>query len=165
VSPWASSTSVSTSSWPWSSASISSWSCSPSLTTPYILGLLVKKIYQTFVIICVEFRLGFEPQIHPTRFAINFLFITARAERKVRLCVKLFEFFPRWILIHLTCALSKIQWRFLHGISTENYFRRIFQKFCANQDFLLPKFVKFRPTFCNFILRPYCVKKFTQFVV
>jgi len=35
----------------------------------------------------------FEAQILPTRLAIIFLLITAGAGRKVRLCVKLFDFF------------------------------------------------------------------------
>ena len=47
----------------------------------------------------IEFWLRFEPQTRPTRFAINFLFITARAERKVRPCVKLFDFFS-WVNTH-----------------------------------------------------------------
>jgi len=34
----------------------------------------------------MEFWLRFEPQIRPTRLAINFLLITVRAKRKVRLC-------------------------------------------------------------------------------
>ena len=46
-----------------------------------------------------EFWLRFEAQIRPTRLAINFLLITARAGRKVRLCVKLFEFFS-WANTH-----------------------------------------------------------------
>ena len=71
-------------------------------TTPYSLGILVWNFYQTFVIVSTEFWLRFEPQIRPTRFAINFLFIIARAERKVRLCVKLFDFFLKWIFICLT---------------------------------------------------------------
>ena len=47
----------------------------------------------------VEFWLRFEPQIRPTGLAIYFLFVTARAERKVRLCVKLFDFFS-WVNTH-----------------------------------------------------------------
>ena len=43
--------------------------------------------------VSIEFWLRFEPKIRPTRLAIIFLLITARAERKVRLCVKLFDFF------------------------------------------------------------------------
>ena len=35
----------------------------------------------------------FEAQIRPTGLAINFLLITARAGRKVRSCVKLFDIF------------------------------------------------------------------------
>jgi len=41
----------------------------------------------------------FQPQIRPTRLTINFLFVTARAERKVRLCVKLIDFFS-WVNTH-----------------------------------------------------------------
>jgi len=77
------------------------------LTTPYSLGIFVWNYYQTFVAMSIEFLLRFDSQIRPTRFAINFLFTTARAERKVRLCVKLFDFFPRWILIRLTWNLSR----------------------------------------------------------
>ena len=77
------------------------------LTTPYSLGLLVWKFNQTFIIVCIEFWLRFETHIRPTRFSINFLFITARVERKVRLCVKLLDLFPRWILIRLTWNLSR----------------------------------------------------------
>ena len=43
----------------------------------------------------IEFWLGFEPHIPLTRLAINFLFITARAERKDRFCVKLIDFFSK----------------------------------------------------------------------
>jgi len=32
----------------------------------------------------------------------------------------------------------------------KNYSGRIFQKFCADQSYSLPKLVKLRPTFCNF---------------
>jgi len=34
-----------------------------------------------------------------------------------------------------------------------------FRNFVENQGYPLPKLVKFRPTFCNFILDPYCVEK------
>jgi len=77
------------------------------LTAPYSLGILVWNFYQTFVILSIEFWLIFEPETRPKRFAINFLFITARAKRKVRSCVKLFDFFPGWILIRLTWNLSR----------------------------------------------------------
>ena len=63
------------------------------LTTPYSLGVLVWNLFQTFVTVSIKFRLRFEPHIRPTRLAINFLFITARAERKGRSCVKLFDSF------------------------------------------------------------------------
>ena len=88
------------------------------LTMPYSLGILVWTFYQTFVTVSIEFWLRFESQIPPTRLAINFLFITARVERKVRLCVKLFDFFPRWSVWPEICRfLSQIQSRFLCGIS------------------------------------------------
>jgi len=132
------------------------------LTTPYSFGLLVWNFYQTFVIVCIEFWLRFEPHIRPTGFAINVLFITARAERKSRLCVKLFDFFPRWILIRLTWSLSRSVPNSIEILTcnlSKKYFGRIFQKFCANQGYPLPKFVKFRRTFWIFIIRPYCVGK------
>ena len=46
----------------------------------------------------VDIWLRFEPQISPTRLEINFLFITARAERKIRLCAKLFN--STWVNTH-----------------------------------------------------------------
>ena len=57
------------------------------LTTPFSLGVLVWNFYHTFVTGSIEFWLRFEAQIRPARLAINFLFVTARAQRKVRLCV------------------------------------------------------------------------------
>ena len=45
------------------------------------------------------FWLRFEAQIRPTGLAINFLLIIARARRKVRWCVKLFDFFS-WANTH-----------------------------------------------------------------
>jgi len=54
---------------------------------------------------------------------------------------------------------SQIHWRFLGGIVGKNYSGRIFQKFCANQGYPLPKLLKFRRNFCNFILGPYCAHK------
>ena len=58
-----------------------------------LIGCLVWNFYQTFFIVSTDIWLRFEPQIRPTRLEINFLFITARDERKVRCCVKLFDFF------------------------------------------------------------------------
>ena len=49
-----------------------------------------------------ELWLRFEPQIFPTRFAINFFFIVVRAKSKIRLCVKLFGFISNLILICLS---------------------------------------------------------------
>ena len=77
----------------------------------------------------IEFWPRFEPQIRPTEFAINFLFITVRAERNVRLCVQLFDFFPKWILIRLTWNLSSLvpnsveilMWNFRQKLFWENF--------------------------------------------
>jgi len=136
------------------------------LTTPYSMGIFDWNFYQTFVTVSIEFWLRFEPQICPTRLAINFLFVTAKAEKKVRFCVwNCFIFFvgeysSGWPEI---CRVSfLIQWRFLGGISGKNYPERIFQKFCANQGYPLPKLVKFRPNFCNFIMGPYCAEKISH---
>jgi len=123
------------------------------LTTPYSLGVLVWNFYQMFVAVAIKFWLRFEPQIRPTRLKINFLSITARAERKVRLCVKLFDFFGGWILIRLTWNLSRfvsnlvqvLTWNF-----RKNYIGRIFQIFsrktrlsCTKTCEILPYLLQF----------------------
>ena len=77
------------------------------ITMPYSLSGLVWNFYQTFVIDSIDLLQRFESQIHPTRLAINILLITARAKRKVYLCVKLFDFFRGWIFILLTWNLSR----------------------------------------------------------
>jgi len=133
----------------------------PRLTTPYSLGILVWNFYQTLVIVSTEFWQRFETQTSPTWFAINFLSVTARLERKIRLCLKLFDFFPKWILIRLTWNLSRFvpnsvetpTWNFRKKLFHEN-FSEILLKTKA-----LPKLVKFRHTFCSFILGRYGVEK------
>ena len=99
------------------------------LTTPYSLGILVWNFYQTFVTVSIEFWLWFEPHIPPIRLEINFLFITARAERKVRLCVKLFHFFRGRILTRLTWnqslfvpnSVEILGWNFRKKLFQENF--------------------------------------------
>ena len=66
----------------------------------------------------------------------KFLFLTARAEMKVRLCAKLFDSFRGWILIRLTWNLSQIQWRFLGGISGKNHSGKIFRNFVKTKAIL-----------------------------
>ena len=98
-------------------------------TTPYSPGHMVWNFYQTFVTVSTEFWLRFEPQIRPTRLAINFLFITDRAEKKVRLGVKLFDFSRGWILIRLTWNLPRFvpnsvdihTWNFMKELFWENF--------------------------------------------
>ena len=96
-------------------------------TTPYSLGILVWNIYQTFLNVSTEFWLRFEPKIYPTKFAIIFLFITARVERKVRLCVKLFNFFPKWIIIRLSWILSRFVPNSVE-ILTRYFSKKLFRK-------------------------------------
>ena len=99
------------------------------LTPPYSLGILIWNFYQTFVTVSIEFWLRFEPQIRPKRLAIHFFFVTARAEKMVRLCVKLFDFFRGWILIRLTWNLSRLVpnsveilgWNFRKKLFRENF--------------------------------------------
>ena len=98
------------------------------LTTPYSFDISVSNFYQTFVTVSIEYWMRFDPQIRPTEISINFLFIIARAERKVRLCVKLFDFFTRRILIVLTqnllCfvpnSVEILTWSFKKKIFQEN---------------------------------------------
>jgi len=123
------------------------------LTTPYSLGHLVWNFYQTFVTVSTEFWLWFEPQIRPTRLVINILFITARAERKVRLCVKLFDFFRWWILICLTWNLSRfvpnsveiLTWNFRKKLFREN-----FSEILGKPRLFSTKTRKFSPYFSKF---------------
>jgi len=131
------------------------------LSTPYFLGILGWIFYQTFVIVSIEFWLRFEPHICRTNFAINFLFILARALKKIRLCVTMFFFLGEYSSVwhEICCVFSQLKSGFLRGISGKNYFGRILLKFCANQGYPLPKLVKFFLTFCSFILGSYCVEK------
>ena len=132
------------------------------LTMPYSLRFFWK-FYLTFFIVCINFWMRFESQIRPTRFSIYFLFIAARVERTVCLCVKLFDYFSRWILIclmwNLSCfvpnSIQILMWNFRKNLLWDKFFGN----FVKNQGYILAKFVKFRPTFCNFILGPYCVEK------
>ena len=105
------------------------------LTMPYSLGILVWNYYQTFFTVSNEFWIRFEPQIHPKRLAINFLFITVRTERKVRLCGKLFDIFRGRILLRLTLKLSRfvsnsveiLKWNFRKKTIAGEFFRNFVQ--------------------------------------
>ena len=133
------------------------------LTTLYSLGVLFWNLYQTFLTVSIEFWLRFEPQIRPTRLTISFLFITAMAERMVRSCVKLFDFFRGWILIHLTWNFSCfvpnsveiVTWNFRKKLFREN-FSEIFAQTKAIQYRNLWNFAL---RSAIFILRPYCAEK------
>ena len=135
------------------------------LTTPYSLGILVWNFYKTFFTVSTEFWLRFEPQIRPTRFAINFLFITARTERKVH-CAKLFDFFRGRILIRLTWNLSRfvpttveiLKWNFRKTLFLGEFFK----------NFVQTKAILYRNLWNSALLSEilFCVrialKKFTQ---
>ena len=105
------------------------------LTTPYSLGISVSNFYHTFLTVSIEFWMRFESQIRPTGFAINFLFITVMAERKVRFCVKLFVLFPSWILTCLTWNLLRsvpnsveiLTWNFRKKLFRENFSEILFK--------------------------------------
>jgi len=123
------------------------------LTTPYSLCILVWNFYQTFVIVSIECWLRLDPIIRSTRFAINFLFITATAEKKVHLCVKLFDFFPTLILIRLTCNLSRfsqILSRFLPGILGKTISGEFFRNFVQTKAIFYQNLWNF--TIVSFIL-------------
>jgi len=129
------------------------------------LGLLVSNFYETFVIVCTQFWLRSEPQIRPTRFAINCLFISARDERKVRFCVKLFDFFPRWTLIRLIWNLSRFVPNLVE-IPTWNFnkelFLEIFSEIYRKKGNPLSNFEKFRHSFSNIILGLYYLETFRK---
>ena len=99
------------------------------LTIPYSLGILVWNFYQSFVTVSIEFWLIFEPHIRPTRLAKKVLIHHCNAQRKVCLCVKLFNYFRGWILIRLTWNLSRfvqnsveiLRWNFRKKIFPENF--------------------------------------------
>jgi len=75
----------------------------------------------------------------------------SKAKRKVCLCVQLFDFFPRWILIRFTLNLShlfQIQWRFLHGILTKKLFPENFSEIICKPKLSSTKLCKIWPSYC-----------------
>jgi len=74
-------------------------------------------------------------------------------------CLILFVCEYSYVWPEICHVLSQIQWRFLRGISGKNYFGEFFRNFVQTKGYPLPKLVKFRPTFCNFILGLYCAEK------
>ena len=112
----------------------------------------------------------FEPQIRLTRFVMNFLFIIATIQRKVRFCVKLFDhFLTEYSSVWAeTCRVSShIQLGFFHKISIRNSFWKMSHKRFSLQGSPLSRFAKFCHSFCNFfefILRWRILKTLTQVV-
>ena len=73
----------------------------------------------------IEFWLRFESQTRSARLEINFLFVTVRDERKVRMCVKLCNFFRRWILIRLTWILPRFSQNWVETLGW-NFRKKLF---------------------------------------
>jgi len=117
------------------------------------------------VTVSIEFWLRFEAQIFPTRLALNFLLITARADRKVHLCDKTFDFFRGWILIRLTWNLSRfvpssveiLTWNFRKKLFPENFFEILCKTRLSN---IYQHLWNFALLSAIFILGPYCAEKF-----
>jgi len=123
------------------------------LTTLYSLGILVWNFYQTVFTVFVDYSLRFEPQIHPTRLVINFLFITANAERKARLCVKLFYFLMgeySFVLPKICRVLFQIQWILLRGISGKKLFWENFSEIWHKTRLSYTKTCEISPYFLQF---------------
>jgi len=117
------------------------------LNTPYSLGISVSNFYQTFITVSIEFWLRFEPQIRPTWFEINFLFITARAKKRLFVCVWncliffLGEYSSVW---RKNCrVLSQIQSRFFCGISGKTISREFLWNFIEKKGYPLPQLFNF----------------------
>jgi len=99
------------------------------LTTPYSLGILVWNFYQTFVNVSIEFWLRFESQIRTTRLAINFVFVTARAERRfvcVWNCLIFFvgEYLSVWpeaCYVFFPNSVEILGWNFRKKLIRENF--------------------------------------------
>ena len=112
---------------------------------PLGLGLIPlnfdMKFVLDFIIVSIELWERFQPQIRSTWFAIKNLFIVAKAERKVRLCVwNCFIFFPTeysFVWPEICRVFSQILSELLHIISAENCFGKILQKFWALQSYIL----------------------------
>ena len=138
------------------------WSCSGTYYALF-LGCLDLKFLPD-IPYCVYWDVArFEPQIRSTRFVMNFLFIIATTEKKVRFCMKLFDnFLTEYSSIWAeTCRVSsQIMLWFFHKISIGNSFWKMFQKLLALQGAPLFRCAKFFPNFCNFILSWYYTKKF-----
>jgi len=117
--------------------------------------------------VCIEFELRFESQIRPTRFKINFLFITSKVESKVRLCAKLFDFFSRWIFICLTWNILNFVPNLVHILkwnSRKKLFRKYFFEILWKTKVISSsKICEISPYFLQFcsVLKN-CVEKFTQ---
>ena len=113
------------------------------LITPYSLGVLNRNFHHTFLIMCIGLWLKFEPQIRSTRFAINFLFIIATTERKVRFYVKLFDhFLTQYSFVWAeVCRIStQLLLGFFHNISIRHYFRKLFKNVLHSKPLLFRYF-------------------------
>jgi len=129
-------------------------------------GCFGLKFLPDVVTVSTDFWLRFEAQTRPTRLAINFLLTTARAERKVRLCAKLFDFFRGRIRIRFTSNLSRfvpnsveiLTWNFRKKLFLEN-----FSKILCQPRFSSFETCEISPYFRQFLFWVLiALKRFTQ---
>ena len=124
------------------------------LTAPYSLGVLARNFYQTFVTVSTDFWLRFEPQIRPTRLAINFFINHCQSWKEGSyVCETVWIFL--WVNTHPIDLKFVAFWTKFSGDSYVEFQEKtisveFFKNSRANQGYHLPKLVKFRPSFCNF---------------
>ena len=104
----------------------------------------------------------FLAQICSTRFAMNFLFIIATTERKVRFCVKLFDHFLTdyssfWA--EITLVSSQIHLGLFHKISARKYFWKFSTNLFHSMELLFPD-LQYFALVSSILLSSYCAKKF-----
>ena len=135
------------------------------LITHYSLGVLIWNFYQTFLIVCIELWLRFEPQNRSKIFAMNYWFIIVTIERKVCFCEKLFDDFLTeysfvWAEI---CRVSyEILKGFFHKISKINsFFQNVPETSCTPRHSSF-QICEFCPSIYNFILSSFCAEKFQK---
>jgi len=113
--------------------------------------------------VSIELWPRLEPQIRPTRLAINF-FLSLPGLRRSYVCVSncLIFFVGEYSSVwpEICRVLSRIQWEFVSGVSGKKYFGRIFLKFSPKSR---TKTCKISPYFLQFLFYVrITVKKFTQ---
>jgi len=96
--------------------------------SPNSLCVLIWNFYQTFLIVRTELWLRLKPQIHPTRFAINFYSSLSGPKGGFVFVWNCFIFFSKWNLFICFCwnlsrLVSNCVW-----ISTQNFNVKLFEE-------------------------------------